>query len=41
MDSQGDVKVTKGSFNINDNFIVDSAGNLTAKSGRFGRNCVG
>ena len=33
--SQGDVKVTKGSFNIADNFIVDTAGNLTAKSGTF------
>ena len=34
-DAAGNVNITRGSFNIADNFIVDTAGNLTAKSGTF------
>ena len=36
VDSQGNVKLTKGQINIANNFIVDADGNMTAKSGVFG-----
>ena len=36
VDSQGNVKLTKGQINIANNFIVDANGNMTAKSGVFG-----
>ena len=36
VDSQGNVKLTKGQINIANNFIVDTDGNMTAKSGVFG-----
>lgn len=32
-------KIKGGSININDNFTVDSEGNLIAKTGTFGENC--